>query len=538
MSRFSDYITTLNPTAHWRLQAKSINTGFDPANTGINITLTNDNKTAEKTGASWSTALTNSPINVGEKVYTEFAIEKTGHIMLGVTKTLRQFDTFLNDSLGDAVLYFNTTTNPPYYYYPGASKTAGITLPQVLQGDQVVGIAVDYDINTFYIYIDNVLVLTTDVVVDLEQEAWGTDDIFFGVSLYNTKIRLKTAYQEFSYTPPVGFIAYQESSDDIVIDETGNYNGTEFNIEDIDYSNSLIEEESSFNVGSSYNLNGTNARIDISSFNIAVDTPTQTIMALITPDEVTNNHRIISGTTELLLKINGDYIHVMVKIGGDWYVVSSAIEVGKRYFALLTYKKDDVIELFVNGVSQGTTALPIGNISSAGETAQIGSRGSLDEFYDGIIQDVTVFPQVLTPTEIEQLQIYFTSLEMGEITEPSLLWTNPNHHFDVKSMFFIGMGAVGNKTLAYSDKTPTQTYYTVKGRVTYDGNNIQNILLRLYNRANGQLLAETKSNFDGTYEFSSKVVGTDKYYVIAFDKTDVPVLNAKIKDYLDPIEIP
>jgi len=262
-------------------------------------------------------------------------------------------------------------------------------------------------------------------------------------------------------------------------------------------------------------------------------------MALIKPDEITNNHRIIyTGANEIVLSISGSNVNANVKVGGTWYGVSSAIEVGKRYFILLTYKKDDAIELFVNGVSQGTTALPIGNISSGGETAQIGSRGSLDEYYDGIVQDVTVFPQVLTPTEIEQLQIYFTSLEMGEITEPSLLWTNPNHHFDVKSMFFIGMGAVGNKTLAYSDNTPTQTYYTVKGRVTYDGNNIQNILLRLYNRANGQLLAETKSNFDGTYEFSSKVVGTDKYYVIAFDKTDVPVLNAKIKDYLDPIEIP
>jgi len=76
--------------------------------------------------------------------------------------------------------------------------------------------------------------------------------------------------------------------------------------------------------------------------------------------------------------------------------------------------------------------------------------------------------------------------------------------------------------------------YGIYGNVTYEDDPGAGLLLRLYSRKSGELLAETTSDGSGNYDFDFRVPQGYKYYVVAFDTNLVPIYNAKIRDFLDP----
>ena len=534
MSRLSDYITTLAPTAHYRLLDKTSNSGFDPTLTGGNTTLDNDYKTAKSVNATWGMTNVNVPITAGQKVYVEFTSTTLANWMCGVTKTPLAKNSYHYNDIGDAALYFvgsNTTVN--YYYYLTSILTTTITDSPV---DAVIGMAIDYDNNTIDYYINNVLNNTLNVVTDLGQAAWGTDPIYIAQSLYGVMtITLRTTLPEFTYTPPVGYSALEVTTDQIVADETGTYDATEVNITDLDYDPSLLLEERS---GNSYSFNGTDAYIDLPAIPIGT---AFSINFLCKPNSTATIQPIVLNSTYgALIRFNqvlaGDvrfYVYSGTTIAD---VTVAGVDMTETHMITMTATENGTMECYIDGVSVGSA--PVGTFLQIvdGFNDYIGVSRSLTNYFSGNMQEVAIFPDVLTPTEIAQMYEYVVTQAMYNVS-PSLVNTATYDYYfpDLSSMILLSSNPI--KTLASSDDTLAQTYYHVKGRVTYDGENQQDILLRLYDRATGVLMGETISEFDGTYEFTTKVLGTDKYYVVAFDKTSIPVLNAKIKDYLDPIEI-
>lgn len=77
--------------------------------------------------------------------------------------------------------------------------------------------------------------------------------------------------------------------------------------------------------------------------------------------------------------------------------------------------------------------------------------------------------------------------------------------------------------------------YSINGTVKREGVAVQNGLLRLYDRASGELIEQTYSDTNGNYSFSARVDPDFKYYIVAFDDVENPILQAVIHDFLDPI---
>lgn len=77
--------------------------------------------------------------------------------------------------------------------------------------------------------------------------------------------------------------------------------------------------------------------------------------------------------------------------------------------------------------------------------------------------------------------------------------------------------------------------YSINGTVKREGVAVQNGLLRLYDRDSGELIDSTYSDASGNYSFAARVDPDFKYYIVAFDDIDAPILQAVIHDFLDPI---
>lgn len=81
----------------------------------------------------------------------------------------------------------------------------------------------------------------------------------------------------------------------------------------------------------------------------------------------------------------------------------------------------------------------------------------------------------------------------------------------------------------------TEAQYSINGTVKREGVAVQNGLLRLYDRASGELIDSTYSDVSGNYSFAARVDPDFKYYIVAFDDIEAPILQAVIHDFLDPI---
>jgi len=115
-------------------------------------------------------------------------------------------------------------------------------------------------------------------------------------------------------------------------------------------------------------------------------------------------------------------------------------------------------------------------------------------------------------------------------------WTNYNNwviHDEYYKPKIIMMGSQRGMS------TPLRSYgdprFNIVGTIKEDGVALDDKLVRLYDRRTGELLGETRSTILGEYTFPNPLWEDDKYYVIAFDDVDNPVLQAVISDALVPI---
>lgn len=76
--------------------------------------------------------------------------------------------------------------------------------------------------------------------------------------------------------------------------------------------------------------------------------------------------------------------------------------------------------------------------------------------------------------------------------------------------------------------------YHITGYVKRDGVAQADRTVFLFERDSGELMLRTKTNASGQYDFNTELIGTKRYFVVAFDDDGVPTLQAKIKDYLLP----
>ena len=141
-------------------------------------------------------------------------------------------------------------------------------------------------------------------------------------------------------------------------------------------------------------------------------------------------------------------------------------------------------------------------------------------------------------TDILQLDTFNTYKPPHYINDMNQLFIKENlelinsnfNSFNKKSLIINNVN--NNRVIANS----AESQYVIKGRIKKDGLSFSNSIVRLYDRNSGQLIEETKSNDLGQYSFLSKVDKDYKYFVIAHDDFENPVLQAVIHDYLDPIK--
>lgn len=77
--------------------------------------------------------------------------------------------------------------------------------------------------------------------------------------------------------------------------------------------------------------------------------------------------------------------------------------------------------------------------------------------------------------------------------------------------------------------------YSIKGSIQKDGAAFGYATVRLYDRTSGELIESVTTDNLGAYAFRARVNPNFKYFVVAHDTFDNPVLQAVTHDYLDPI---
>lgn len=82
---------------------------------------------------------------------------------------------------------------------------------------------------------------------------------------------------------------------------------------------------------------------------------------------------------------------------------------------------------------------------------------------------------------------------------------------------------------------PATPQYSINGKIRKNGIDFDGAVVRLYDRESGNLIETTITNNSGDYSFKARVDPNYKYFIIAFDSFDSPILQAVVHDYLDPI---
>lgn len=102
------------------------------------------------------------------------------------------------------------------------------------------------------------------------------------------------------------------------------------------------------------------------------------------------------------------FIAYTTHTGGVVPATSSTIILSDTWYHLVSVVSDSNISFYINGIQEGTTALPNPLTTPAttnhSGNIQIGAhRLNYTEFFDGIIDDVRFYNKVLTPAEIQAL---------------------------------------------------------------------------------------------------------------------------------------
>lgn len=186
---------------------------------------------------------------------------------------------------------------------------------------------------------------------------------------------------------------------------------------------------------------------------------------------------------------------------------------------------------------------------------EVGSPQDLDYFLETYIVENGVYPPNLHTDIIEfetadgnaQGENYVTMKSVEFYSEPAL---SPGYDPFLNKEYVADSAAATKNFTAYKNRNPiiinginnnkifgnqAIPQYSISGTVKREGVAVQNGLIRLYDRASGELIEQTYSDATGNYSFAARIDPDFKYYIVAFDDVDNPILQAVIHDFLDPI---
>lgn len=160
--------------------------------------------------------------------------------------------------------------------------------------------------------------------------------------------------------------------------------------------------------GGALAFNGTSSRINISSAPIMnVGRPNMTISAWINPTALSGTHAVVNRNAPYLLWVDAGRQMNTGLSNGTWYWHASGantLELSKWQHIAFTYN-GSVRKLYINGVQVGSGDTQIsGNINSNSTGIAIGYDSCCSRnYFNGSIDDVRIYDEELTSTEIKQL---------------------------------------------------------------------------------------------------------------------------------------
>ena len=164
-------------------------------------------------------------------------------------------------------------------------------------------------------------------------------------------------------------------------------------------------------VGQAFSLNGTSAYVSVPDAASLDPTNAITVETWINPAAHVGPYDPIvkkagEGSQQqdgYTLEFAGNNVVFWVYISGTGWVASpqASVPLGQWSYVAGTYSAGSGLSLYVNGQLVGTTAIS-GQMSPSGNTLDIGHDPSnADRWYDGLIDEPSVYNRALSPAEIQ-----------------------------------------------------------------------------------------------------------------------------------------
>lgn len=128
---------------------------------------------------------------------------------------------------------------------------------------------------------------------------------------------------------------------------------------------------------------------------------------------------------------------------------------------------------------------------------------------------------------------YNQQFKTFNITMHNIGFTIPAEFYNQK-IIMMGNRIGASVPVKIASSALTEDRYVLAGKVQENGVDLPGKTVRLYDRATGELLGETITDALGNYRFGNPLWQDSKYYVIAFDDLNAPILQAVIHDALIP----
>jgi len=299
----------------------------------------------------------------------------------------------------------NPTGEPKFYWDDGPTE-------RWIQGDVDVTdnewhhVVVTQDGTTVKMYIDSIVQSDTETtsmwwqdMTHSTQSVWigdafNTGNMFPGIldeiKIYNRALSATEIRYHYNQGEPVAYWKFDEGSGTLVGDTTDNMN------------NAIIH-------GPSLDFDGTDEYVEITSVSALEPTTISVEMWLKTSGTDGSHHRALSMTDS---DVGAGVAYMVERIGTSlsFGIYNGAASKTKSYtytenvwYHLIGIYDNDVVYLYINGESQGTTS-SAGTISyTDSDFIAIGRKNAADgEYFDGKIDEVRIYNRVLTATEIKE----------------------------------------------------------------------------------------------------------------------------------------
>ena len=155
-----------------------------------------------------------------------------------------------------------------------------------------------------------------------------------------------------------------------------------------------------------YSFNGINSHIAIPEF-LSADVSAVTIAAWVKVSSLHDGaifYKGLQGEMELRTDPAGNY-HMMVKLSnGTWFSTGGGpVDTGKFQHVVGIYRKGDRIELWIDGALANSTGISNLNLFGGMLASSIGAYNRSAGFFNGIIDEISVYNRALSPVEIQDL---------------------------------------------------------------------------------------------------------------------------------------